>query len=184
MTSPPKYSYTLLKTHKTAFDRQVWEGVYISFEKSDHILNGKGEWGMNLFPKLWSHQDIINEGTETSLQSSQDKLSNISFASPNSQKRSGDDRVIANHCVSNTGAKNLNQDSMSEFNSQFQQSKKQKNIDGIHLSNFNCNASSRHVHNQGCNTISSVMNQGQGRLGFVNTSHDMTYFMNFANVKL
>ena len=113
MTPPPKYSYTLLKTHKTALDRQVWEGVYISFEKSDHILNGKGEWGMNLFPQLRSHQDIINEGTETSLQSGQDKLSSISCASSNSQKRSRDDRVIANHCVSNTGATILCQDSMS-----------------------------------------------------------------------
>ena len=30
LTSPPKYSYTFLKTHKTAFDRQVWEGDYQS----------------------------------------------------------------------------------------------------------------------------------------------------------
>ena len=50
ITSPPEFSYQVIKSHKSAFERQIWEAVLIQIEK-----NGKGELGMNLVPQLKPH---------------------------------------------------------------------------------------------------------------------------------
>ena len=49
---PPKYSFHLLGRNKTALDRQINEALAIEKTKCDTIHNGKGEWGINLIPRL------------------------------------------------------------------------------------------------------------------------------------
>ena len=49
---PPEYSYRVLKSHKTSFERQIWEGILINNKKCDNKLNCKGKWGINLIPTI------------------------------------------------------------------------------------------------------------------------------------
>ena len=111
MRTPPKYNYQVIKSHKSAFERQVWEAVLINHEEADMVMNGKGEWGMNLVPVLKSHQP---EFPDT------DKFANTQFHN----KRHRDDRVIANH-------NNINhiQVPNDEFSAQFQQRKRARKCD-------------------------------------------------------
>ena len=49
---PPKFSYHLISRHRSALERQIWESLYIENEECDILLNGKGEWGLNIVPRL------------------------------------------------------------------------------------------------------------------------------------
>ena len=49
---PPKFSYNLVGTYRTAIERQIMEAIAIEDETCDQILNGKGEWGTNHLPRL------------------------------------------------------------------------------------------------------------------------------------
>ena len=107
MKTPPKYSYQVIRSHKTAFERQVWEAVFINQEEADIVMNGKGEWGMNLVPVLRSHQDSQFSSQVT------DTLSHIQ----SNNKRHRDDRIIANHS-------SQIQAPADDFSTQFQQRKR------------------------------------------------------------
>ena len=94
----------------------------IQFEKTDLILNGKGEWGMNLVPQLKPHSYIqglsqgeMNTTSPLSVQVSQ--LDQPNKGQSESAKRFRDDRRIANHNAS---------DSNHEFTGQFQQRKRMR----------------------------------------------------------
>ena len=52
MTDPPSFSFHLISKHRTALERQIWESLYIEHEECDELLNGKGEWGLNILPRL------------------------------------------------------------------------------------------------------------------------------------
>ena len=52
MKTPPKYTYHVIRSHKTAFEWQVWEALLINHEEADIIMNGREEWSMNLVPVL------------------------------------------------------------------------------------------------------------------------------------
>ena len=84
MRTPPKYNYQVIKSHKSAFERQVWEAVLINHEEADMVMNGTGEWGMNIVPVLKPHQ---SDPPDT------DKIADTQFHN----KRHRDDRIIANH---------------------------------------------------------------------------------------
>ena len=60
---PPKFSYNLVVTYKTAIERQIMEAIAIEDENRDQILNGKGEWGTNHLPRL--KLTINNEVVQT-----------------------------------------------------------------------------------------------------------------------
>ena len=51
---PPKYSFNVLKKCRTSLQRQIWEAILIDKEHSqcDYEINQKGEFGINLMPKL------------------------------------------------------------------------------------------------------------------------------------
>ena len=40
----------ILKTTKTAYERQVWESVKIQKERRQHLMNDKSQW--NALPRL------------------------------------------------------------------------------------------------------------------------------------
>ena len=50
--SPPNYSYEVVAQFRSSLQRQLMEALLIEREKCDTILNGKGEWGINLVPRL------------------------------------------------------------------------------------------------------------------------------------
>ena len=52
MTDPPSFYFHLISKHRTALERQIWESLYIEHEECDELLNGKGEWGLNILPRL------------------------------------------------------------------------------------------------------------------------------------
>ena len=54
MDAPPKYQFQVLKKCKTSLERQIWEAILIDSESEgiDHQINQKGEFGINLVPKL------------------------------------------------------------------------------------------------------------------------------------
>ena len=118
---PPEYSYRVLKSHKTSFERQIWEGILINNEKCDNKLNGKGEWGINLIPtiKVTTQLGDLNEPIQSNQQlglgQNNGQMSNS--RSENLQvKRLRDDRPIANSAPNDPNAL--------DFLSQFQQRKK------------------------------------------------------------
>ena len=55
MKIPPKYSYQVIKSHKTDFECQLRVAVLINREEADVVMNWKEEWGMNLVPVLRSN---------------------------------------------------------------------------------------------------------------------------------
>ena len=59
--TPPEYSYHLLGKHRSAVERQIKEGLAIEKEsrEADNLLNGKGEWGLNVVPRLQSEKDRL-----------------------------------------------------------------------------------------------------------------------------
>ena len=111
MKTPPEYSYQVIKSHKTAFERQVWEAVLINQEEANIVMNGKGEWGMNLVPALRSHQDSLSQLSSQVT----DKLTHTQTYN----KRHRDDRIIANHS-------SQMQAPADDFTTQFQQRKRAK----------------------------------------------------------
>ena len=50
----PKYSYKVLKKCKSSLQRQIWEAILIDKDHSlcDIEINQKGEFGINLLPKM------------------------------------------------------------------------------------------------------------------------------------
>ena len=52
LEGPPEFSYHLLGTHKSALERQIKEALAVEMTVCDVIMNGKGEWGQNLIPRL------------------------------------------------------------------------------------------------------------------------------------
>ena len=52
MQDPRSFSFHLISRHRTALERQIWESLYIENEECDDLLNGKGEWGLNILPRL------------------------------------------------------------------------------------------------------------------------------------
>ena len=59
--TPPEYSYHLLGKHRSAVERQIKEGLAIKKESREayNLLNGKGEWGLNVVPRLQSEKDRL-----------------------------------------------------------------------------------------------------------------------------
>ena len=49
---PPEFSYHLLGTHRSALERQIKEALAVEMTECNIIMNGKGEWGRNLIPRL------------------------------------------------------------------------------------------------------------------------------------
>ena len=50
--NPPNYSYEVMAQYKSSLQRQLMEALLIEREQCDNIMNGKGEWGINLVPRL------------------------------------------------------------------------------------------------------------------------------------
>ena len=61
LEEPPKYSYKLLGTFKSAIHRQITEAIMIDSQDQTTIINGKGEWGTNKVPryKLTLEDEIL-----------------------------------------------------------------------------------------------------------------------------
>ena len=153
MKTPPKYSYQVIRSHKTAFERQVWEAVFINQEEADIVMNGKGEWGMNLVPVLRSHQDSLSQFSSQVT----DKLSHIQ----SNNKRHRDDRIIANHS-------SQIQAPADDFSTQFQQRKrarKQEQTSKQHEGfKFTPNERSPILENSGARLQSDEYNFGSNEL--------------------
>ena len=50
--NPPNYTYEVIAQYKSSLQRQLMEALLIDREECDVILNGKGEWGIYLVPRL------------------------------------------------------------------------------------------------------------------------------------
>ena len=52
--SPPKYAFHVMKRCQTSLQRQIWEAILIDAEhgSSEHAISQKGEFGVNLVPKM------------------------------------------------------------------------------------------------------------------------------------
>ena len=68
---PPKFNYTLLKRHKTCLERQIFEALTIETIECHNIMNGKGEWGRNLIPRLQNFPEEDFRNTQHQSQDSQ-----------------------------------------------------------------------------------------------------------------
>ena len=89
LEEPPDYKYQLISSHRTATERQIWESLYIENEKCDILLNGKGEWGLNVLPRLKTEDDQLTntgsntEGPSEKRKSNFDEVDNKPAARPN-----------------------------------------------------------------------------------------------------
>ena len=63
LKTPPRYSYHLIGKHMSATERQIKEGLAIERESRevDNLLNGEGEWGINIVPRLQSENDRLGK---------------------------------------------------------------------------------------------------------------------------
>ena len=52
MEEPPEYKFELKMRCRTSLQRQIMEAIFINSEPCDLILNGRGEWGINIIPRL------------------------------------------------------------------------------------------------------------------------------------
>ena len=50
--APQEFSMTIIRSHVTAFDRQVSESVFITTNEADIIINRKSEWNGESIPRL------------------------------------------------------------------------------------------------------------------------------------
>ena len=53
----PSFSFKLDKSHKSSLQRQIYEAILIQEEKCDHLLNKRGEWGMNSVPEHTTYDE-------------------------------------------------------------------------------------------------------------------------------
>ena len=52
LEDPPKYKFEVLGTHLTTKSRQLSEGLAIESHETEHLINGKGEYGSNRIPRF------------------------------------------------------------------------------------------------------------------------------------
>ena len=59
----PLFTFHLIGNYKTSIERQIRESLAIENTKCDNILNGKGEWGMNIVPRAIFEpaKDVLNQ---------------------------------------------------------------------------------------------------------------------------
>ena len=43
----PEFTVEVIKSHRSATERQIWEALQIQGGKHDELINSKSEWGMN-----------------------------------------------------------------------------------------------------------------------------------------
>ena len=70
LDEPPRYNFTQLKRHKTCLERQIFEALAIEGADCQTLMNGKGEWGRNLIPRL---QNLPDDEFTNCQSQSQDK---------------------------------------------------------------------------------------------------------------
>ena len=52
LPAPPDFQFRLLGRHNTSLERQLKEALLIENENPNTVMNKKGEWGINLVPRL------------------------------------------------------------------------------------------------------------------------------------
>ena len=57
MEEPPKFSFNLIKSHKSAMDRQIFEALAIEAEDCQISMNNKAEFGRNFIPRMINNPD-------------------------------------------------------------------------------------------------------------------------------
>ena len=64
MLDPPKFKFEVKRKCRSSLERQIWEALDIENENNDITMNSRGEWGINIVPKLkpTENGDLTSEG--------------------------------------------------------------------------------------------------------------------------
>ena len=73
MEDPPKFSFHLMRRHRSAMDRQIFEALAIEKEVNDITMNNKAEFGRNFIPRMILDPDTSAWETQKSTQESSQK---------------------------------------------------------------------------------------------------------------
>ena len=52
METPPNFKFEVVERCHSSLERQIKEAIHIRNEECDVLMNGRGEWGLNIIPQL------------------------------------------------------------------------------------------------------------------------------------
>ena len=127
MANPPEFSYHLVGKHHSAMERQIKEGLLIESESNqcDLLMNGKGEWGINVVPRLQTERDRLGINPEDS---------NFSTISTGKKRQAGGDlqaTQASKDTCTNTQCPSSYTDEDIQFNDQFKQRRKRQRTERV-----------------------------------------------------